>query len=77
MERIHQSNDWLDAYPRLQRRRSGPAANYAVPVPTPTHESGRDDLLILVIGKLRTLSVADLNEVNEYLDALTYPLRKQ
>jgi len=51
---------------------------YAVTAsPAPTHDKARDDLLLLVIGKLRTLSVADLNEVNDLIDALTYPLRKQ
>jgi hypothetical protein len=33
--------------------------------------------MILVISKLRPLSVSDLNEVNDLIDALTYPLRKQ
>jgi hypothetical protein len=45
-------------------------------VPSP-YDKARDDLLLLVISKLRPLSVADLNEVNELIDALTYPLRKQ
>ena len=31
----------------------------------------RDDLLILIIGKLRGLSVDNLNEVNDRIDALT------
>jgi hypothetical protein len=55
---------------------------YAAPTPTPAEvearaaDNERDNLMILVISKLRPLSTADLNEVNELIDALTYPLRK-
>jgi hypothetical protein len=55
--------------PAQQRTYSAPA--------TLSKDTTRDDLLLLVIGKLRPLSVADLNEVNDLIDALTYPLRKQ
>ena len=56
---------------------------YSAPVPTSAEvearaaDNERDNLMILVISKLRPLSIADLNEVNELIDALTYPLRKQ
>jgi hypothetical protein len=55
---------------------------YTAPSPTPeeiaarTADKDRDNLMILVISKLRPLSITDLNEVNELIDALTYPLRK-
>jgi hypothetical protein len=55
---------------------------YTTPSPTPEEVSARaadnerDSLMILVISKLRPLPIADLNEVNELIDALTYPLRK-
>ena len=48
----------------------------AAPAPVATYDKERDDLMILVISKLRGLSVADLNEINDHIDALTYPLRK-
>ena len=47
---------------------------YNVPAPVePAYDKERGDLILLVISKLQPLSVADLNEVNELLDALTYP----
>lgn len=46
-------------------------------IEAPKFDTARDNLMILVISKLRPLSTADLNEVNELIDALTYPLRKQ
>jgi hypothetical protein len=44
-------------------------------VVVPAFDQARDDLVVLVLSKIPSLSISDLNEVNELIDALTYPLR--
>jgi hypothetical protein len=56
--------------PAQQRTYSAPAK-----VEVDHADEARDNLMLLVISKLRPMSVADLNEMNDLADALTYPLR--
>jgi hypothetical protein len=58
--------------PAQQRTYSAPA----VPA-TPAYDEKRDDLLLTISNKMRYLTRDDLNEVNDLIDALTYPLRQQ